>query len=453
LGAGQRPLAVRLDCVLRHGGALIVFPAGEVAHRRRRDGSYADSPWVSTVGRLVRSTSAQVLPVFIAGRNSRLFYTLGRIHGSLRTALLARELLKRRGLDVTVRLGPPVAADDIATAPDAAAVTSVIRAGVDRLRLPEAESAPLPNRSGPRQSHTIAAEIARLPADACLVDGGRFQVFCTQAEQIPSTLFEIGRLREVTFRAIGEGTGRTIDLDRFDHHYLHLFSWDRERRQVVGAYRLGQTDRIVETAGIAGLYTRTLFRYDTHLIGQLSPALELGRSFVRSEYQRNYNALLLLWKGIGQFVVRHPRYRVLFGLVSISSRYSDTSHRLLMAFLRQNYLDRALAELVEAVNPAVNNPLSPAPVATAATVDEVNRLIAHAESDGKGVPVLLRQYLKLNARLLGFNVDPDFGSALDALMMVDLTTVDRAILCRYLGRREAAQFLDRHRDGRSANAA
>jgi putative hemolysin len=143
-------------------------------------------------------------------------------------------------------------------------------------------------------------------------------VFLAEARHIPAALHDIGRLRELTYRAIGEGTGRQLDLDSFDDRYLHLFSWDGERKQIVGAYRIGQTNRIMATEGVDGLYTRTLFRYDERLIARLSPALELGRSFVRAEYQKNYNALLLLWKGIGRFVASHPQHRVLFGPVSIA---------------------------------------------------------------------------------------------------------------------------------------
>src|SRR5207245_5418133 len=141
-----------------------------------------------------------------------------------------------------------------------------------------------------------------------------------------------------------------------------------------------------------GLYTRTLFRYDERLIARLSPALELGRSFVRAEYQKNYNALLLLWKGIGWFVATHPQYRVLFGPVSISCRYSDSSHRLLMAFLHQNHLDSDLAALVEAINRPLVNPAS-AP-AVPQSVEETNRLVMEAEGHGRGVPILLGQSLK-----------------------------------------------------------
>jgi len=441
---------------LRNGGALVVFPSGEVAHRRGTSGSRIDSPWRPTVGRLALTTGAQVLPGFIEGANTRWFYAAGCVHPALRTALLARELLKTRGTTVTVRLGTPLAARDLVdSAGDAAGVTASIRRAVEELGQSPPSTDHIPSEPHTTSvltgGKTIQAEIDHLPPESCLVDGGGFQVFLAEAHRVPAALHEIGRLRELTYRAVGEGTGRQRDLDSFDERYLHLFSWDRERQRIVGAYRIGRTDSIMATAGVDGLYTRTLFRYDERLIARLSPALELGRSFVRAEYQKNYNALLLLWKGIGRFVATHPQYRVLFGPVSISCRYSDSSHRLLMAFLQQNHLDSDLANLVEAINPRA---VHPAPALTIPrSLDEANRLVAEAEGDGKGVPILLRQYLKLNAKLIGFNVDPHFGDALDALMMVDLAKVDAAILNRYMGRQATAQFLTHHRVVASAHAA
>ena len=441
---------------LKNGGALVVFPSGEVAHRRGPSGLRIDSPWRSTIGRLALTTGAQVLPAFIDGANTRWFYAAGCVHPALRTALLARELLNKRGSAVTVRLGVPLAARDlVSTVGEAAAATASIRRAVEELGQTVAPAAHTTSvrhaMSGVNRASTITWEIGQLPAESCVVESGAFQVFLAEASQIPTALREVGRLRELTYRAIGEGTGRQLDLDSFDERYLHLFSWDHKRKQIVGAYRLGRTDRIMAAEGVHGLYTRTLFRYDERLMARLSPALELGRSFVRIEYQKNYNALLLLWKGIGRFVATHPQYRVLFGPVSISCRYSDSSHRLLMAFLQQNHLDSDLAELVEAINPRLVNP-APAR-AIPRSVEEANQLVTEAESDGKGVPILLRQYLKLDAKLIGFNVDPQFGDALDALMMVDLTKVDAAILNRYMGRDATAQFLARHRAVQSAHAA
>jgi putative hemolysin len=391
---------------LRNGGALVVFPAGEVGHTWI-DGSLVDSPWKTTFERLAQGTGARIVPAFIDGCNSRLFYAAGKLHPWIRTALLGRELLNQRGRTIRVKIG---------------------------------------------EHDEIASEIARLDQRACLVESGAFRVFCASADAIPSTLGEIGRLREIAFRSVGEGTGRCVDLDGFDRSYLHLFAWDGEKQQIVGGYRIGRSDVISNALGVRGLYTRTLFNYDQRFLTRLgAPALELGRSFVRVEYQKNYNALLLLWRGIAAFVAQNPQYRFLFGPVSISARYKDTSHAMLLEFLRQNHFDRDLADLVNAVTPA--RFALPDDRAVPGSLDEVNRLVARAEHDGKGIPVLLRQYLKLNARLVAVNIDPDFGDAVDALMVVDLLAVGRGALDRYMGRDAAARYRAWHERTGSSRAA
>jgi putative hemolysin len=267
-------------------------------------------------------------------------------------------------------------------------------------------------------------------------------VYCARAQEIPLTLTEIGRLRAIAYREAGEGTGADVDLDAFDRDYLHLFAWDRSEQRVIGAYRIGVVSDIVRRRGVAGLYTRSLFNYGPELIDALGPALELGRSFVSPEYQRNYQALLLLWRGIGAFVVRHPEHRVLFGPVSISGAYCDASHALLSRFLEQNHLDSSLARLVSPKHPRPSNETVRSVVP--ADADAADKLIRDMESDGKSMPVLLRQYLKLNARALGFSVDPAFGHVLDALMAVDLTRVQPSILRRYFGDAGLASYLAHH---------
>jgi putative hemolysin len=393
---------------LRGGGTLIMFPSGEVAHERGTGGVPTDRAWSATLGRLASATGATVIPAFIDAANSRWFYAAGRLHPLLRTLLLPRELLRANGRRVAVRFGRTIDAG-----PDAA---TRARRAVECLSRPESP---------------CAAEISRLSADAQLIDAGRFAVYCAAAGEIPATLHEIGRLRAITYRAAGEGTGAEIDLDGFDRDYLHLFVWDREESCVVGAYRLGTTDRIVPKRGVEGLYTRTLFEYGAELIDALAPALELGRSFVRAEYQRDYLPLLLLWRGIGRFIVKNPRYRYLFGPVSISGTYSPASHACITDFLERHHFDRRLARLVRPRHPRPGFPGSrPGP---ASSTVEADRLVAGIEADGKGLPVLIRQYLKLNARALAFSVDPAFGHVTDALMVVDLAAVTPGVLRRYLG--------------------
>jgi len=443
---------------LKRGGALVVFPAGEVAPRRTPDNRPVDSTWRDTVGRLALHTGASVVPAFIDGANSAAFYAAGLVHPALRTLLLSRELLNKRGEPLSMRLGESMSPRELAAGDaDAGEVTRRLRLAADQLASPTPGAMALtstqPQLRAESETETreiLSAEISHLPSGSCLVDAGSFQVFCAPAAIIPHMLQEIGRLRAVTYREAGEGVDSALDLDAFDQHYLHLFTWDRAQRQVVGAYRIGRSDCILKDHGTDGLYTRSLFRYDNRFIDTLSPALELGRSFVRAEYQRSHAALLLLWKGIGRFVALHPEYRVLFGPVSISSRYSDASQKLLKAFLEQNHLDRSASELVEALHPLTpRTPAMPVRTVTPQNIDEADRLVSQMEADGKGMPVLLRQYLKLNARLIGFSVDPEFGDVVDALMAVELPDVDPAILTRYLGRHDAGRYLARHNSVRS----
>lgn len=406
---------------LRAGGALVMFPSGEVA------GLEGEAAWNEALGRLALATHARVLPVFLDAHNSRLFYTASRIHPQLRTALLARELLNKRGTRVRVFVGHSIEPRQIAAAGSPTAATNVVRAAVANLE-----------PGCPIDARLLERDVAALPIEARLLSSGTLTVYCAGAANLPNVLREIGRLRELTFRAVGEGTGQPVDLDRFDDHYEHLFVWNHESREIVGAYRVGRTDRITRTYGIEGLYTRTLFRYDQRLLDRMGPAFELGRAFVRAEYQRSFNGLLLLWKGIGRLLAAAPEYQALFGPVSISSRYQDESQRLLRGFLAQHHLDRELDALVEAVNPVTTRTAPPRGTAAIADVGELDVLIRRLEGT-QGMPVLLRQYLRLNATLLGFNVDPAFGEALDALMMVDVRRIPLPLRLRYLGETEHAR--------------
>jgi putative hemolysin len=266
-----------------------------------------------------------------------------------------------------------------------------------------------------------------------------YAVYCALAAETPAVVREIGRLREVAFRAVGEGTGRAADLDTFDRHFWHLFLWDEARHRIAGAYRLGPTDTIASGIGLRGLYTRTLFRFGRRLLRQMGPALDLGRSFVAPGYQKEFSALLLLWQGIGRFVARHPRYRRLFGAVSVSAAYGEASRDLIADVLSHPSLRSPLARFTTARRPYESR-TGGGPSRLAGYPEAAHGLIADLEPDGKGVPVLLRQYLKLQARVLSLSVDPAFSHALDALVVVDLDELDEATLGRYLGADGARTF-------------
>lgn len=300
----------------------------------------------------------------------------------------------------------------------------------------------------PRRDQTwMLEEVARLE-DTALVPHERYLIAAAGAAQIPALLREIGRLREITFRSVGEGTGRELDLDLFDRTYEHLFVWDRQVGELVGAYRLAETERLRPVFGAAGLYTHTLFELDDAFFAELGPAIELGRSFVRVEYQRSACALMLLWKGIGQWVLARPRVKTLFGAVSVSAGYSPAARALIAATLLQTHGDPALAAHVRPRRPLRTGwrahrraRISPE---TEITPEELSQRVAAIEPNGKGLPVLVREYLKLGGRFLAWNVDPTFGGVLDGLVVVDLARTSPRLLEFYMGGQGAAAFLSEH---------
>jgi putative hemolysin len=299
----------------------------------------------------------------------------------------------------------------------------------------------------------LAAEVDRLPAGRMLCAARQLAAFLGTAEELPQVTREIGRLRETAFRQVGEGTGRTIDLDEFDRHYLHLFLWNRDAAEIAGAYRLGPTPDILPRYGIRGLYTSTLFRFRKELFDRIGPAIELGRSFIRPEYQKQYAPLLLLWKGIGRYVAGRPECAALFGGVSISNDYHPVSRHLMVKFLEAHGAED-LARMVaprRAYRPAERLFRRTGAVRrTPAGIEDLSNLVAGVERDGKGVPILIKQYLKTGGRLLGFNVDRRFVNALDALILVDLRNLPSALLERYLGKPGAAAFSTWHAIGQGA---
>lgn len=347
------------------GGVLGIFPAGEVSHLHWRQRAIVDPAWNHICARLVRKTGATVVPVFFHGVNGLLFQILGLVHPRLRTALLPHELMNKRGKTLQLKVGNPIPFEKLRSFASDAEMTAylrlrtyILKAHHDRQRSPRRQvvlrgrpqsmEAPVAlRRYGPR----IIQEVGALSPENLLVKSGDFSVFLARPPQIPYLLREIGRLRELTFRQAHEGTGKPLDLDIFDRHYLHLFIWNQAKDEVVGAYRLGPTDLILHQFGQRGLYTSTLFKYKTALLDRINPALELGRSFVRAEYQKNYASLLLLWKGIGNFVARNPRYRILFGPVSINNQYHTISQQLMVNSLKLNNYLPELGKLVKPKNP------------------------------------------------------------------------------------------------------
>jgi putative hemolysin len=449
---------------LKQGGMLAIFPAGEVSHWQMPQGAIADPQWSDTATRLIRKTGAAALPVYFCGRNSLGFQLMGMIHPRVRMAFLLQEFLQQSGKSVALRVGSPIPTDSMANIAGDREATQYLRwrtyllaeRGKARGRLPGALRSVFPQKGEdaitpalPRE--LLVYDVQGLPAERRLAENGELAAYAAQSAEIPHLLREVGRLREVTFRAAGEGTGKRSDLDAFDRYYWHLLLWNKAKSELVGAYRAGNTAEIVAEHGVSGLYTSTLFRYDQRLFEKMGPALELGRSFVRPEYQRQYAPLLLLWKAIARFVTMRPETPVLFGVVSISNAYNHASRELIYSFFETRKQGDAFAGLVTPRQPfrpgRLRNWHCRAVCSVLRDLDELSEPIADVEIDGKGLPILLKQYAKVGGKLLGFNVDRQFSDVLDGLVMVDLRETEPALLERYMGREGGAAFQRCH--GRS----
>lgn len=445
---------------LRHEHVLGVFPAGEVAHLSLGKRKVVESPWMESVTGIIRKTESPVLPVYFDGHNRTMFQILGLFHPRMRTAMLPGEFANKKNMDIDICIGKVIGYNKLAGFETDKEMINYLRQRTFMLQNrsgEDGEAAPSVQINitgekmepivGPIPADEVEAEINALPTSQMLLESGEFRVYHAVKKQIPNVIHEIGRLREVTFRGTHEGTGKSIDLDSFDDYYVHLFVWNTQKKELVGAYRIGRTDNVIKRHGKKGLYTTTLFNIKSSLFDEISPALEMGRSFVRPEYQRSFAPLLLLWKGIGHYVVKYPKYKVLFGPVSISSEYHSMSRHLMVSFLK---LHSYLPDMARKVRPK-----TPYRVRRMKGIDTKNRtmirsledvseLISEFENDNKGVPILLKQYLKLGGKLLGFNVDPDFSDVLDGLILVDLTKTDPTILKRYMGNEGLKSFHDFH---------
>ena len=443
---------------LKKGGLLATFPSGTVSHFRWSTKEISDPEWNKNIATFARRTRATVVPVYFHGNNSYFFQVMGLIHPLLRTMLIPREFYLQKGKSIEVRIGAPVSPKRIESFATDVELVDYLRLRTYLLGQ-EAEKSVKNLRQDSNLEPIIAAiprttmagEIRELSPEQCLHEHGKFEVYCANPDQIPNTLREIGRLRELSFRAANEGTGKSLDLDVFDNLYEHLFVWDSSAQQVVGAYRIAKADRIIEKYGIRGLYTYSLFSYTPPILQQMGKALEVGRSFVSLEYQRDFNALLRLWEGIGRYVSNNPEYHSLFGPVSISSDYNAVSRQLIVDFLQLNYRAVGFTAGIRARTPMSRTRIRgvhPQHVRVVKSLTDVNELLKEVESTQNGLPVLLRQYLKLGAKVIGYNIDHDFGNVLDALIYVDLAETQPRLLERYLGPENAPRFLEMHRSNR-----
>jgi putative hemolysin len=452
------------DCLrhLKGGGLLGVFPGNRVSHWQWSRWEVADNDWVPNIAQLIRRAGASVVPIFIEGGNSLLFNIAGMINPLLRTALLPRELVNRARDPEPVRLtiGNAIPFPRLKKFEKDEDLMGFLRVATYVLgNRPQSVPAPLLAEAKQTQAAEPIAEklapelleqdITALPAACLMLAQGEFEAYIATFDQLPHIMQEIGRGREVSFRLAGGGTKKAIDLAPQDEHYHHLFLWHKKDRAVVGSYRLGLTDLIIPKHGTKGIVCTGLFDLKPEFLKELDPGIETGRSYVLPEYQRNYNSLLMLWGGVLAFVGKNPKYRVVFGSVGISQgdEYAPASRTLIVNFMQQQH-SHPLGEHVESLSPFQGVKITGVKRKEIKNlvqrVEDVSALITGIEQDGKGVPILIKHYLRLNAKLLDFGVWKNHSNAVVSFIMVDLTTSDPKFLRRYMGAEGYENFMKHH---------
>ncbi len=438
---------------LEGGGVVAVFPAGEAPRFDFKTRRLREPDWNPLVARLIQRTRASVAPVYFHGRGSLLFHLAGSIHPRLRTRLQFRELTRHRRDRLRFRVGRVLSPERLAAYPSPEALTRFLQSKVyllastytdTRTRIKWKPFKQLLRRPGKGEPKTVIApvavnilldELAQLGQGKRLFYQQSFEVLAFRGSEAPMLMRELGRLREVTFRAVGEGTGKAVDLDEYDEYYEHLVIWNRDRQEIVGAYRIARCDEVLAQHGPKGLYLNSLFEIEPELFERIHPALELGRSIVRQEYQRSYQPLMLLWTGIGHFLVQHPQYRYLIGPASISNAFHRVSKHFIVAYLRRNHLNAGLAPLVRPRNPFRSNLKNDHRLYESlgiSNLNDIQQIISFVEREDLRVPILIKHYLKLGSDVLGFNVDPDFQDAIDALMLTHVPSIPPDVLRKYM---------------------
>lgn len=422
---------------IKDGHPLGIFPAGEVS--AQKDGKLiVDKPWEEAALKLIKKAQVPVVPIYFHGKNSKLFYRLSKWNPVFRTALIPSQVLSQRNRPLKVRIGQPISVQTQNEQESLEAFTDLLRRKTyilsnafqkERLidQLPSTLKIPKPPKkiAAAMRKEVMQGEIEKLRKKDCrLLQSKNYEVFLTKEQDMPFILKEIGRQREVTFRAIGEGTNKAIDLDIFDSYYHHLFLWDNEDNCIVGAYRMGMGSEIFPKYGINGFYLQDLFRVEPELYDMMRQSIEMGRAYIVKEYQQKPMPLFLLWKGIVHTTLRHPEHKYLIGGVSISNQFSNFSKSLMIEFMKSNYWDPYVAQYIRPkkefkvkLNDADKEFVFDE---TKADLNKFDRLIDEVEPGSLRLPVLIKKYIKQNAKVVAFNVDPLFNNSVDGLMYIKI---------------------------------
>lgn len=422
---------------LNNDEAVIVFPAGEVS--RFRPNGIRDGKWNSGFLNFAKKTNAPILPIYVGARNSSLFYSASMVYKPLSGMMLAHEMFNKTSKNITMRVGEAIPYQQIHDLP----LVKAEKAKLLRRHLYRMAKGKKPlfkteqTIAHPQERRIIKRELQKAELLGETADNKKIYLFDYQPDS--AVMHEIGRLRELTFRQVGEGTGKKRDLDRYDRDYRHLILWDEQELEIAGAYRIGEVSRIQSQLGSRGIYSEELFDYDRIKMQRyFTQGIELGRSFVSPRYWGR-RSLDYLWYGIGAYLKRYPDIRYLFGPVSLTNSYPDFAKALIVSYYRHYFGDPdSLAEarvpylLDDSIQQRVWETLSGDDADEDFTL--MREQLMHMNVT---VPTLYKQYADIcergGARFLDFNVDADFGHCIDGLVMIDLQQLKAAKRKRYLG--------------------
>lgn len=427
---------------IKGGHGMGIFPSGQVATYIWKEKKVTEKPWEDTAIRLIKKMGVPVVPVYFKARLRPRFYFLTFLNGYFRTLLMPSELTNKRKYPIHVRIGKAIQPSEYLENTEIADLKHFLRERTYRLSNPLEQSridrirqqidSRLQERKDPEPiiaetpQFEIWNEIEKLREINCRLTTFRtYEVFCAEAQQMPKILREISRLREIVFREVGEGTNASCDLDSYDYDYLHLFLWDNLTQKIVGSYRLGMGADIYEKRGIEGFYVHSLFRIDEKIHSLFKGSLEMGRAFIIKEYQSKPMPLFLLWKGITHVILRNPdKVRYLTGCVSISNQFSKYSKGMMIAYVRRHFYDKQMAAyILPRKEYKVRLDEESKKIIETTSPDDINkfdRYIDEIEPGNMRFPVLLKKYVKQNAKIVAFNVDPHFNNSVDGFMYIDI---------------------------------
>ena len=420
----------KIHKALENEMAVIMFPSGEVS--RASSVGIRDKKWHKGFLKFAHRSSSPILPIFIGGKNSKTFYSVSTINKKLSAILLSNEMFKQKNKSIEIVVGDIIPNENI------------IPKGILQDKLVELYKKHLYNLkkqksffqtqkaiAHPENRQSIRKELK----DSIILSEtkDRKKIYLYSSDDNDSIVInEIGRLREVSFRKVGEGINKRRDIDKYDRYYKHIILWDDEELEIIGAYRIAECKQILATQGINALYTTTLFDYNENFITYLNDAIELGRSFVQPKYWGS-RALDYLWYGIGAYLHNNPQIKYMYGPVSISANYSKTAKDMLLYFYDKNFRDSE--NLVSAKIP-YNFTTDTALIYNLANeLNDTNykenfkTLKKTLSSIGANVPTLYKQYAELceegGIRFCAYNVDPDFSNCIDSFILVEISKIKK----------------------------